>query len=343
MVLATLSLYQDWAEVYSNSVFTYSSVTLRPLLNIQFLSSLLFIGAFGFIYWLHTNKKYTCPLKQEWLSLVSFLIPAVFLTALYGAFRLELESYWYNLFNESQLTLDEFDTHHNYDLLKFKTIWVINYSLLFVSVLSFLNILKLRDRSFGMVNLILNFIAIVAFLTLGLYELSELRETYVLQPLSDYYEIGSYNIWIRYISYAFLALTLFVSDKYLCQTFMKVDFKMVSDLVIHISIIWIASSELINIMDLSGSSESYKLGLSILWGVYSLILIAYGIWKNKKHLRIGAIALFSVTLIKLFFYDISHLKTISKTVVFLSLGILLLIISFLYNKFKHKITDDIEK
>jgi len=47
-------------------------------------------------------------------------------------------------------------------------------------------------------------------------------------------------------------------------------------------------------------------------------------------------------LIKLFFYDISHLNTISKTVVLLALGILLLIISFLYNKFKNQISNEIE-
>jgi uncharacterized membrane protein len=115
---------------------------------------------------------------------------------------------------------------------------------------------------------------------------------------------------------------------------MKVDFKIVFDLLFHIAILWIATSELINLMDLSGSSESYKLGISIFWGIYSLLLIALGIWKQKKYLRIGAIVLFSITLMKLFFYDISHLNTISKTIVFLSLGILLLIISFLYNKFK---------
>ncbi len=343
MVLAVLSMYQDWAEVYNYSFFQSKTITISPLFNIQFLSSLLFIGAFGFIYWLHTNEKYKCPLKQEWLRIISILIPAVLLTSLYATFRLELETYWYNLFNDSQLKLDEYDSHYNYDLLKFKTIWVLNYSLLFVSVLSFLNINKLKNRSLGLINLLLNFIVIVAFLTQGLYELSELRESYILQPMSDYYEIGAFTIWIRYISFAFLALTLFVSEKYLRQDFMKLDFKTVLDLLVHITIIWVTSSELINLMDLAGSSESYKLGLSILWGVYSLILIAYGIWKNKKHLRIGAIALFSVTLIKLFFYDISHLNTISKTIVFLSLGILLLIISFLYNKFKYKITDDIER
>jgi uncharacterized membrane protein len=92
-------------------------------------------------------------------------------------------------------------------------------------------------------------------------------------------------------------------------------------------------------MDITKSTQSYKLGLSILWGVCALILIALGIWKKKKHLRIGAIALFGVTLVKLFFYDISHLDTIAKTIVFVALGILLLIISFLYNKYKHIISD----
>ncbi|MDZ7612732.1 MAG: hypothetical protein U5K51_02640 [Flavobacteriaceae bacterium] len=37
------------------------------------------------------------------------------------------------------------------------------------------------------------------------------------------------------------------------------------------------------------------------------------------------------------------MNTISKTIVFLSLGILLLIISFLYNKFKNQIADESEK
>ena len=75
-------------------------------------------------------------------------------------------------------------------------------------------------------------------------------------------------------------------------------------------------------------------GLNGLWGIYSLLLIGLGIYRNKKHLRVGAIALFALTLVKLFFYDIADLDTISKTVIFVTLGILLLIISFLYNKYK---------
>jgi uncharacterized membrane protein len=122
---------------------------------------------------------------------------------------------------------------------------------------------------------------------------------------------------------------------------MQGNFKAGFDFLLHISVLWIASSELINWMDIAASTQSYKLGLSILWGIYSLFLISIGIGKKKKYLRIGAIALFGVTLIKLFFYDISHLDTIAKTIVLVSLGVLLLIISFLYNKYKHLISGEI--
>jgi len=81
----------------------------------------------------------------------------------------------------------------------------------------------------------------------------------------------------------------------------------------------------------------YKHGLSILWGVFSLIFIVYGIWKKKSHIRISAIVLLGATLIKLFFYDLTNLKTIPKTIVFISIGILFLVISFLYNKYKNLI------
>jgi uncharacterized membrane protein len=118
---------------------------------------------------------------------------------------------------------------------------------------------------------------------------------------------------------------------------MRVKLRIVFDILLHIAIVWLASSELLNLMDLGGSTQSNKLGLSILWGVYALALIVLGIWRHQKHLRICAIVLFGITLIKLFFYDITDLNTIAKTIVFVSLGVLLLIISFLYQKYRKEI------
>ena len=186
----------------------------------------------------------------------------------------------------------------------------------------------------------------VAFLTQGLEALSELRANYFNQTLSDYYQRGMFSLGIRYISFAcagFMLVSLYYS---LRQDFMKpvtLNLVLLFDTLLHISLIWIASSELINWMDIQQVAESNKLGLSILWGVYALLLIVLGIRKKKKHIRVGAIVLFGITLLKLFFYDISHLNTIAKTVVFVSLGVLLLIISFLYNKYKHLISDEPEQ
>jgi uncharacterized membrane protein len=105
---------------------------------------------------------------------------------------------------------------------------------------------------------------------------------------------------------------------------------------IHLIILCILSNELINILDLTAVQNSDRLALSILWGVYALGLIIYGLSKDKKFMRIMAFTLFGITLIKLFFYDMPEMSTISKTIVMVILGALLLSASFLYNKFKEK-------
>jgi uncharacterized membrane protein len=72
-------------------------------------------------------------------------------------------------------------------------------------------------------------------------------------------------------------------------------------------------------------------------------MIVLGIWKKNKNLRITAIVFFGVTLAKLFLYDIADLNAIAKTIVLVLLGIILLITSFLYNKYKLLIFDENEE
>ncbi|MCH8319245.1 MAG: DUF2339 domain-containing protein, partial [Bacteroidetes bacterium] len=349
MFLAFFSIIHDWITVYDSYNPERPETRIMPLININFLTSLLFIASFGFINVLNRNQNYPSPFisQKGLLSIVSYSIPAILLFTLYYAFRMEIAAYWNQLFIDSAIAnnaeAQQYPYYYrNYDLRKFKIVWIINYSLLFLAVLSFVNLKKLKNRQLGFVNLGLNVFVIAVFLMQGLYVLSELRESYLEQTLSEYYHRGVFNIGIRYISFAFVAALLTACYKYIRNEFMKRDLKMAFDFLLHTSILWVVSSELINWMDIAESTQSYKLGLSILWGVYCLLLIVLGIWKKKKYLRIGAMSLFAVTLIKLFLYDISHLDTIAKTIVFVSLGILLLIISFLYNKYKHIIFDEIE-
>ncbi len=338
MIMAFISLFQDWGMAYNHYDFDAMSPSITPIINIHFLSSVLFIAAFWFINWMNRNKNYTSALasNKELLRLVSMAIPALLVFTIYFAFRMEIAYYWDELNRASTIS----NSHDNYDLKHFKNIWLIIYTMLFLSVLSIVNIKKLKNSLLGFINLGLNALVLAVFLVLGLYELSELRESFI--DGSQFYQGSFINISLRYVSFIFVILLLISSYNYLRQEYIKKELKIIFELVLHLTILWIVSSELLHWMDLGEATQSYKLGLSILWGVYSLLLIALGIYKKKKYLRIGAIAVFGITLLKLFFYDISHLDTIAKTIVFISLGTLLLIISFLYNKYKDVIADDTE-
>lgn len=341
VVLAIFSLIMDWTNTYQQFGIYDSLATSKPFFNITLLTSLLCASAFGFMTWIQT--KFNLEKMTVAHKLMEFGLPVILILTLYFSFYLEVDYYWNNALEASKVQISETDGYYpyfNYNLRDLGITWKIFYTMLFVSLLSLLNSFKIKNKVLGIVATCSSLLVALEFLSIGLYTLSELRENFLSQELSKYFEIGDYNLYIRYIGFAFFAFLFFAIRTLVRQDFMKINYKIPFEIVMHITIVWISSSELLNWMDLSGSEQSYKLGLSILWGLYALLLIALGIWKKKKHLRIGAIILFSFTLIKLFFYDISSLNTISKTIVFVSLGVLLLIISFLYNKYKHIISDE---
>ncbi|MCX6306617.1 MAG: DUF2339 domain-containing protein [Bacteroidetes bacterium] len=340
MFLAFFSLMHDWLTHYNFFGNEISAGRMFPVFNIIFLTSLMLIASLTFISILNRKTSHPSPLFQwQWLlNTINFSIPAMLLIVAYGLFVMEISTFWNQRYMDSVITLNTGLTVNqhirNTDVLKYNTISLIDYSLLFFSILSIMNIIKLKNSILGYINLGCNTIAIGVFLTIGLYTIGELRDSYLGQPNAAYFYRGGFNIGIRYVSFVFTGGMLFLFRKYIRQKFIEADLKLEFDFLLHITLLTLLSNELINWMDLFKSEHSYKLGLSILWGIYALLLIALGIWKKKKHLRIGAIVLFSATLVKLFLYDIVYLDTISKTIVFVSLGLLLLIISFLYNKYR---------
>ncbi|MEP0478596.1 MAG: DUF2339 domain-containing protein [Nonlabens sp.] len=341
MLLATLSLFQDWDNDYNvYDIETYSDII--PLFNISFMSSMLFVAALGFIVYLQRKETFVSALSKDGIfyKMAMYSIPSVLIFTLYCAFRLEIEFYFDQWYDTSRVQLPEGSSPYANDVYDssikdFKSIWIINYTLLFIGLLSYFNYKKIKNNILEKAGLIFTVLTVFIFLVQGLYEISDLREVYL--STSEYYNRGVFYLLIRYISFVFVAFAMLTLYRFVKKPGIAKGFKIVYDLILHISIVWVISSELIHWLDIAGATDAYKLGLSILWGVYSFLLIGFGILKNKPYLRIGGMGLFGITLIKLFFYDIAHLNTISKTIVFVSLGVLLLIISFLYNKYKNQI------
>jgi uncharacterized membrane protein len=114
--------------------------------------------------------------------------------------------------------------------------------------------------------------------------------------------------------------------------------------------IFIASAELdTHVLLASYSSENqiydileinHKVGFAILWGLASFILIAVGFKQGNRQLRIISLTLFLITLIKLFLFDIRNISEGGKIAAFIFLGIVLLTVSFMYQRLKKLLLED---
>lgn len=324
VILALFSLFEDW--------YRYDVET--PILNAHFLNSLLFLVAFGLI--VYFQRKYPAEETEKKLPIDSFMnhfVPAVFVVVLYNAIRLEISNYW-------DLKIYKDQTYFS-DFYYYRDIWILNFTLLYLSALLLIIAKKVKNKFFETATLVLSTIAILIFLFDGLYTQSELIYSYYNPNAKAIFTTGFFAVVIHYISLLCLGILVYQIYDYFENKLQKN--RGFFEVALSVLIIWIISAEMLIWIHANNSWSNSKLGLSILWGVLSLFLISYGIWKNRKQLRVLAIVLFGITLVKLFFYDIAQLNTIAKTIVFVSLGILLLIISFLYNKYKHLLLDDDKK
>jgi len=81
-----------------------------------------------------------------------------------------------------------------------------------------------------------------------------------------------------------------------------------------------------------------ELMLSISWAVYATALIVAGIRQNYAPIRYFGIALFAVTIVKVFGIDMAELDRIYRVSSIIGLGIMLLATSYLYNRFRGQLT-----
>jgi uncharacterized membrane protein len=71
---------------------------------------------------------------------------------------------------------------------------------------------------------------------------------------------------------------------------------------------------------------------SALWMAYGAMLMVIGFWRRSSFVRWQALVLIAVTIVKVFVYDVSQLDKGYRIVSFIVLGVLLLTISFVYQR-----------
>ena len=307
ILLTFLSLLAVWE---SRSHSTTASI----IANKYFLVSILSSIGLAIINWL--NQKSHVSNAKWYERVMYFITPGIFILSVYVGLLLEINAFW----DHSGHPMD----------FELKKIWIMTYSLCFISTLGFISYYKIRNEQLANVIFALIFLTVPYLLNTTL-SLNHLR-TYYLERDSSMMILSH-----RYVLFLSIASVVISIKPFVTNGLIKDKLKVAFDLLFLCTILWISSIELIHWLDLGGFKSSDKLALSILWGASALVWVGIGFRHLKKHIRVAAISLFGIALLKLFFYDISHLNMLSKTIVFILLGVLMLGASYLYNRFKQNL------
>ena len=323
--LATFSLLGNWIERKAHIFYEPWQVT--AFLNMTFFNSLSYVAIVAGISYI--NSRY----REKASETFDYGINILLFIVLYATFYIEIYNYWTIRINQYVV---EADTGMKaYDSLQyFKQMWLIVYTVAYFALFTWIDTRYIRKEKILFNNLVFNLVIGVIMLTQGLYLLSELRGLYLSYTPNIMYVI------IRYIALLAFALLLWQTYKLLDTEAINFKNNKVRDLVLYGVVLWVVSSEWLHWTELLGATANYKLGLSILWVSYGVFMLVKGIHQSKSYMRIASISVILFTLVKLFFYDIAHLSTISRVVVLVILGVLLMIASFLYVKYDKKIRNN---
>lgn len=337
--LMLISLFMDWNNVYGLDAATHS---LPVLLNKAFVTSFIAITSLCITLRLLRNQPEGFNLWIGTLAVDRYrqLLRPVTGIVVYLAFAFEL----------------------NYQLISYvgyspsRIIIIGTYNLLFL-----LGLLLVAQRQ-AATRFSLHGATLLGILGVFLYVLY--FNTATMDLLKEHFLRGKATFIgfpFHYVSLALVIGILVLIDKN------KKLFNAVSPVVgngwpwfMGVIIVWIASSELffhviyanfsylgtVSITQNSARqtelytrfayllSQANKVGLPILWGVCAFGFMWFGLRQKNRNLRILSLSLFALTLIKLFIYDIRGISEGGKIAAFISLGVLLLTISFMYQKIR---------
>ncbi len=347
MFIAVISVIKDWqiqSQLFRSS-YSYNSESIilsqiPPFVNGAFLSMILVIAALT-AWLIQCIRSGKIDLDVQAVQRRSFTIAAAstFLAiVVYGTFYVQIDGYYQQWWD----SVMQVSIVSNVALLHIWSLQLINYSLAFVIALLAVaerSTFTIRVRSFLVA---LSVLALLAMLVGGLSLCSALTSTYISAAENGGGDTAIFNgqLSYRYLSFVLTAGLLWFFLR--LSRPMEVHYRRLAVILAHITAIAVLSNELLHWLNLWHFSNADRSAMSILWGSYSLVLIGVGIQRKDKVQRLIAIALFFVTLIKLFVYDLNELGAMAKTVAFIALGLLLLVISFLYNKYKSRIFEDAE-
>lgn len=335
--LMCISLFIDWGNTYT----AYHELSLPVLANKGFITG--FVSSLTLLAVILLLRKETESVKYLGISFnpksYSKLLGIGFVVLLYFTGLLEL---FYQLKERM---------YYGTSI----AIIIGTYHLLFFSLLNFAAS-KLGNKPIIVTLYVFNFINSVIFILF-----------FTIIPLVDFKEnfMNGYDVQIGYI-FHYISIICFAFTIYQMHLAINkpestiVYSKVLNTVLLSLAIVYLSSIELmLHVFKLVlSTADSFdvkntqfnitrvhivKIGFPILWGVLSFLFLFIGMKKSNKTFRIVALVLIAINLLKLFTYDIKDASEAGKIVAFIILGVVLLIISFMYQKIKALLLDDVKK
>jgi uncharacterized membrane protein len=333
--LALVSLFGDW-QAYKEVVAPF----LKSLQNSTFLTTCVFVLATGFILRTNLDERHRPKPENEIQTSLTWIIAIMLIVTSYSLWVNEI-AYWFVKQAVLAKNVQSFEAEMLFE--HYKSACLTIYTFVFLAGLVWIVKLKL-SHNFTLVYVALVVSGLGIFFWLCMPTLTDLKEDY----LSEQSQATFWAILIRYLTYLAVALLVWVNFKLIQQVKTALgQLPKYFPLLVHGLILLILSSELITWIEiLNQGKRVYNIhqmtqtGFSLLWGSYAFMLVLLGFRQKIKNFRIAGIALFGVVILKLFLFDLNNASPIGKIIAFIALGLLLLILSFLYQKLKDKVLED---
>ncbi len=324
--LMVVSLLMDWQQIY----FDYGTSSLSIITNKGFITtvfSILGLVAYGFILKNETEKFLLPKLSVQFVKNTASIIVAS-LIYLIGIIEIGFQ----------------INDRLNYDALA--TISIMGYTYLFL-----LGLWTYAKKTSN--ELLEKGISLAALTVLFTYPLLNGLEGVIRD---DYLagEVSFLNFLVQYVNLTLITLIgirLFknVRKSYGLRTDIgKIAVWGLSILGLVVASIQLNHQTLLLFFDQFQENahfinkQTVKIGYPIIWGIVSFMMMLIGMKYKYRTLRIISLTTFSVILLKLFLFDIKGASEAGKIVAFILLGVLLLVISFMYQKLKNLLLDNKE-
>lgn len=197
-----------------------------------------------------------------------------------------------------------------------------------------------KDYGFATIATALAAIALVFWNVIQLGYLAQLRTDYMNE------NAGTEAFPAHFLAFASMMVAFVVSVRFLAgRTNLQKDNGRLLIWGASVLGLVLLSIELDHVLVMAGVpvTLSHRVGYPILWGLTGFGLIAWGLRSRLVAPRFGGLALFSLILLKLFLFDIREVSAGGKIAAFISLGVLLLVISFMYQRIRKLLTDQEDK